>query len=133
MRIIIGLALLAAASPAIAQDDSWMLGEWTGEAVTPFDDNPRHRIRIIVGRQRSGEPTATIRYETLRCFGSWGDAADAGRSWFFREIVTEDEGGNCPDQMSVEVTRVRGGIRIYWREVGADRIMADATLTRRSR
>lgn len=132
MRLVMGLAMLACAAAATAQapEDRWIEGDWAGEVVTPFDDMPRHRLRMNIGLERSGEPTATLRYETLNCSAIWTDGEREGRGWRFRELDTEDPGDNCPAEMSVLVTRANGGMTVRWSEPGGGRALADATLRR---
>jgi hypothetical protein len=125
-----GALLCMTGAAAAASDGSALAGRWVGEMNEPGADVARYEIRLSFGTDRTGAPVGMVHYGTLNCGGVWIRPSNAGASWRFQEVITDDARSSCAPENDVEVSSNADSLTVRFMEPGQSEVIATATLRR---
>jgi hypothetical protein len=128
--LLITILFLAYHAGMVAQNLTWMEGNWVGQGYQPnLGREPYWKMELKVSME-SGEEIAKIDYPDIPCTGNWKVVSIENKKAEFREIISS--GGRCLNNVRLIASYVDEK-HIYITFYGPDdkEVYATATLKRK--
>ena len=116
-KLVSGAVLGAALGPlpGLAQDAAELDGLWSG----PIEENGEvYEGFVAIAPDQDGNPVGTVEY-SQPCRGVWASASRQGRTWRFKETITDGRAA-CAAHVAVTLIRTEEGLEVVLRTVGFD-------------